>query len=313
MRAWIALTLIAIMATGCRTRPAPVGESVASSYYHSYGFPLSKEEWNSRGQSGKVVSNLKGGSIESISYENGLRHGTAEWTFPYSTIISRSCIYDQGRLTQEIDHYTTGSPKHQVNYLSNQEREVLCWYPDGVPQAKERWRNEELLAGEYYSHDGDTLSVIADGSGKRLEFDGYRPVAEESFSLGLIVVREETYPSKQVSARIPHQEGKIEGVIERFDELGALVMTEQWVGGKRQGLVTEYLNGEKIAEIPYVQGLKQGQEKRFRAGELVETLEWSSGKKLGAHKMYSGGQVIRVEYYYHDIPVSKVAYEKMVL
>jgi antitoxin component YwqK of YwqJK toxin-antitoxin module len=108
-------------------------------------------------------------------------------------------------------------------------------------------------------------------------------------------------------------DGKASGQARYFDAKGELVMSENWVAGQREGDTLEYSHGEMIAQIPYFKGLKQGQEKRYRMGELVETIDWLEGKKFGPHKMFVGNQLVKTEYYYHDVPVSKVAFEKVVL
>lgn len=313
MKSWIILGMLMLTVVGCRARPAPAEESVASTYYHPYGFALSQDEWARRGQSGKVVSSLKGGAVETIGFENGLRHGNCEWTLPYSNIVSRSCVYDHGKLVQDCEHYPNGSPKRQVTYLSHQEREVLAWYPDGVPQAEEHWEGDRLTEGKYLSHEGEVQTCVTGGKGQRFEHEGARLSAKEQYSEGWRLMREEIYPSGQIAVRMHYDEGKQHGDVERFDAKGAVVLREDWVAGQRDGFVIEYLNGDKIAEIPYTQGHKHGQEKRYRTGELIETLEWVDGKKLGPHKMYVNGDVVKIEYYYYDIPVSKVAYEKVVL
>jgi antitoxin component YwqK of YwqJK toxin-antitoxin module len=313
MKKIVSLSLVALLLIGCRAKPAADDVSVASSYYHPYGFSISNQEWLSRGQNGKVVSQLKGGAVQTIHYENGQRHGSAEWTFPYTNLVSNSEEYHHGQLVKQTSHYSSGAPKHQIYFLNSEEQQIMTWYEDGSPQSREKWKNKQLMEAKYIERSGTVESSIDQGSGQRLERDSHFIVAQEEYLNGWLISRTEFFPNKKISAQIHHDKGRVHGTIERYNPQGQLIATESWKLGKREGNVEEFVNGQKMAEIPFVNNLKHGQEKRFREEELVETLEWLEGKKHGPHHMFVNGKSVKVEYYYFDIPVSKVAFENMII
>lgn len=313
MRKIVSLSLIALALMGCRTKPAPSDSSVAITYYHPYGFAVPKEEWVNRGQNGKVVCHLKGGSVQSAHYENGLRHGIAEWTYPYTSIVCRTEEYDHGKLVRQTEHYRSGAPKRQSRQVNAHEREVSVWYEEASPQAQEMWHGERLANAKYMDRTGKVEASVEAGSGERIERESDKIFAKEQYADGQCTLRIEFSPSGQVSAKIPYLNGQMHGVVERFSPQNELIATEDYVEGHREGFVTEFLNNQKVSEIPFTRGMRHGQEKRFRDGQLIETVEWQEGKKYGPHRMIVNGQVVKTEYYYFDIPVSKIAFEKMVL
>jgi antitoxin component YwqK of YwqJK toxin-antitoxin module len=306
---WAALVLLA----GCRAQPLPENQSVANTYFHPYGFSITEKEWVSHGQNGKIVSHLKGGSLETVQYENGKRQGVAEWTFPYSQVIAKTCMYDKDRLVSETMHYSNGTPQRRVEFQEDGLEQITVWYLNASPQAKETWKDKHLLEATYYDEKGAVEASVTSGTGERLEKEDRALMASEKYEAGVRTLKRQMHPNGQLAAEICFVDGKASGQARYFDAKGELVMSENWVAGQREGDTLEYSHGEMIAQIPYVKGLKQGQEKRYRMGELVETIDWLEGKKFGPHKMFVGNQLVKTEYYYHDVPVSKVAFEKVVL
>lgn len=302
-----------ILLAGCRAQPIPQDQSVANTYFHPYGFAMTQQEWVSHGQNGKIVSHLKGGSLETVQYENGKRQGVSEWTFPYSRVVSKSCVYEQDVLVSETTHYANGAPQRRVEYVSGSTEQVTVWYQTGNPQAKETWQNKRLQEATYFDEKGAVESTVTNGQGQRLEKEDRTLMATEQYEAGERVLKRQMHPNGQLAAEIVFQDGKVDGTARYFDTRGDLVLTETWIHGLREGEAVEYSHGEMVAQIPYVKGLKNGQEKRYRMNELVETIEWLEGKKFGPHKMFVNNQMVKAEYYYHDIPVSQVAFENMVL
>lgn len=301
-----------ILLAGCRAQPLPQDQSVANTYFHPYGFAMSQQEWTSHGQNGKIISHLKGGSLETVQYENGKRQGVAEWTYPYSRVVSKSCVYDQDKLISETLHYENGAPQKRTEYASPTQEIVTVWYMTGNPQAKEVWQEGRLQEATYFDEKGAQESVIVEGSGQRLEKIDRVLVACEQYDLGQRVLKKQMHPNGQLAAEIYFQEGKANGQARYLDPKGELVLVETWVDGVKAGEVTEYIHGEVVAQVFYVKGFKHGQEKRYREGDLIETVEWVEGKRFGPHKMFVNNQVVKTEYYYYDIPVSQIAFENMV-
>lgn len=302
-----------IFLAGCRAQPLAQDQSVANTYYHPYGFAMSEKEWVSHGQNGKIVSHLKGGSLETVQYENGKRQGLAEWTFPYSRVVEKSCVYDKDALVSETSHYDNGAPQKRVEFLAEGSQQITVWYQSGSPQAKETWKDKRLLEATYYDEKGAVEASVVSGTGERLEKEDRSLMATEHYEAGVRNLKRQMHPNGQLAAEILFAEGKPSGQARYYDVHGELVMTESWVDGYRQGDTLEYSRGEVVAQVPYTKGLKCGQEKRYRMGELVETMDWVEGKKFGPHHMYVDKQIVKTEYYYYDIPVSKVAFEKMIL
>lgn len=313
MKKSIYVSAALILLVGCRAQPLPQDQSVANTYFHPYGFAMTQQEWVSHGQNGKIVSYLKGGSLETIQYENGKKQGVAEWTYPYSGVVSKSCVYEEDRLLSETFHYENGAPQKRTEYISPSKESVMVWYMLGNPQAKETWQEGKLIEATYFDEQGSQESAVVSGRGERLEKFDRVLVAKEEYEEGTLTSRRQMHPNGQMASEVFFQQGKAEGIVKTFDPKGSLVLTETWAAGIKSGQRCEYVHGEMVSDVNYLRGLKQGQEKRYRQGQLVETIDWVEGKKFGPHKMYVNNEVVKTEYYYYDIPVSKMAFENMVL
>ncbi len=74
MKSKIAVLAVATLLAGCQSAPRP-DAPVDEVYVHRYGVTLPQEDWESRGQCGKVVSTLKDGVVVSRNYEAGVLEG----------------------------------------------------------------------------------------------------------------------------------------------------------------------------------------------------------------------------------------------
>jgi antitoxin component YwqK of YwqJK toxin-antitoxin module len=87
---------------------------------------------------------------------------------------------------------------------------------------------------------------------------------------------------------------------------------EEWSEDHQEGVTVVYQNGEKIAEVPYLNGIKNGVEERFKDGRfLVEEVNWKAGKKHGPCYSYVGEDTL-ITWYYEGQEVSKRQYDRLV-
>src|SRR5688572_25453518 len=103
IRSRILLSALPVLLAGCFSSDSgnPI---VSQTFHHKYGFDVTAQEWKERAQDGQIISVLKDGVKVSRSYENGVLHGPTTYSFPHSTVIEKTEIYDQGTLLKEIVH-----------------------------------------------------------------------------------------------------------------------------------------------------------------------------------------------------------------
>jgi len=78
------IPLCNVLLIKCQTSNKDKNDNVVSQrYIHKYGYDVSKEEWESTGYPGQVVTTLRNGVTLTSSYENGVLHGPTTYTFPH--------------------------------------------------------------------------------------------------------------------------------------------------------------------------------------------------------------------------------------
>lgn len=298
------LGVFPFMLSSCRS-PSMVEQSVAEQYFHRYGFEMSKEEFCAKGSSGKVVSHLRDGRVETSEFIEGRLEGVKSISYPYSDIIEKSYEYRDGQLLAEINHYKNGAPKERRDFDASTTK-VLAWYPNGSPQAKESWEGQELKEATYYDDRHEVLAQVVDGNGNRLEFDLYgRICTKEQYQDGWVTYRETYYPNGALKSNVSYKANMPEGLANYYDLQGKILRKENWKDGHLHGEVIEFEDERPVIVHSYVYGRKDGIESRYRGDELVETWEWRDGKRHGDHHIYVDGVLVRTEYFYEDVMVSK--------
>lgn len=302
------LTATVVLLGGCAPK-LPQGV-LKEDYIHKYGVAMSKKEWNDRGNSGKVISTLENGATVTKTYEKDTLHGTSTITFPHSLTIEKTEIYDQGKLTHKIEHFTSGIPMWEEQLLPNGKSLITTWYEDGTPQSYEEYDKKLLNKGEYYSSKNEVESRVQQQEGTRIHRDAYgNLLSKDLIKDGEITLRTTYHPNGDPKTITSYINGL--PTHKKTFWLGGQPNTiEQWHEGEQSGITIVFQNGEKRAEIPYVHGKKHGAEKRFRENEiLAEELYWENDKKHGPARTHINGK-ISTKWYLQDKLVSKLIFDE---
>jgi antitoxin component YwqK of YwqJK toxin-antitoxin module len=282
------LMILASLAS-CQSGRGPCDEVVCETV-HRYGVPLDPQDWSERGQNGQVVSMRKDGVTVTRSYEDGILHGDCTYTFPHCDVIQQREVYNQGTLTQAIDHYPSGLPRRQMAYESPQKQSTVVWYESGSPQARELHVNGELVQGEYYNDNHQVESRVDDSNGFKTQRDGLgRLEAVDTIENGKKILSTTFHPNRTPAAVTSYVGGAVEGERRTFLPGGEPATIEQWSGNVQHGNTTVYVQGEKRADVPYVNGVKHGVEKRYRGEAIAQEINWVKGEQHGPSYTYMGG------------------------
>lgn len=305
-----AITLIALTACARNNPPNYIGV-VEETYVHKYGVNVPSEDWKERGQEGQVISTLKNGAIVTKNYVKGRLEGESTITFPYSKYIQKTEIYRSNVLVAERNHYSSGVPMEEIHFAPNGARTRLAWYESGSPMSFEEFDVEGQLAkGEYYDGNHSPDSQVVDYAGIRTMRDRYGILlSRDTIQRGSMVERVIYHPTGVPKEVIPYEQGIVSGKYKKFLPDGEPQSIEEWNDGRQQGLTIVFENGEKIAEVTYVDGAKSGLERRFREGsQLIQEINWKNNQWHGQCTTYVG-KVPQVEWYFRGEPVTRGNFE----
>ena len=114
------------------------------------------------------------------------------------------------------------------------------------------------------------------------------------------------YSNGRLSCRSVFIDGKREGTMKIFDEMGNIRALKGFKDGLEEGLHTYfYLGGKLKSELPYVKGLLEGSVQLYYSnGALMRKVTYHKGKKQGFDILYNaaGKSMLQAEYR-HDIPL----------
>jgi len=302
----------AVLMTGCRTHSQYHHDVVKETYFHKYGVPVAKADWENQGKDGQIVSLRKDGVTISASYSKGILDGPTSYSFPNSSTIQRVETYSNAQLVARRENYLSGVPVKEEIYENNALTQLTRWYEDGTPQATEYYQNTFMVSGEYRTPLNVVESRVVDGHGTRIVRSNEGDLLSKDIVKNGQMIERVTYFSNGDPATVaPFQSGVIHGTRLTFLQGGLPNTVEQWVQGIQEGTTIVYQNGEKFAEVPYSNGYKNGIERRFRDGELlVEEVTWKDNAKHGQRKVYVGGET-QIEWYHNNELVSRTTYERM--
>ena len=283
-------------------------------YMHKYGVAVPADYWQSSGEDGAVVSTLSDGVVVTHSYAAGKLDGETQYSYPHSSQMQKSEVYQQGDLVKETEFYFDGTPKKETKYNTpeNGQTTITTWYLSATPRSIERYNGDLLLSGEYFSASNQRDALVDDSQGTRLLRDDYgQLLSTDTIKDGQLLLRATYYPSGSPRETIPYKNGVVEGTKRTFNPAGDPNTVEEWVGGAQEGLTTVYQHGDKSAEVHYVNGEKQGLETRYRDGKTkTQEINWSAGLQHGQTTTFVG-EVIKTEWYYKGKPTSKADYDYM--
>src|SRR6267154_4884075 len=90
----IFFSLLGILTFGCHNSNRENEEVISKRYIHKYGYDVSKEEWESTGYPGQVITSLRNGVTITASYEDNFLHGPTTHTYPYSQTMESLSTYE---------------------------------------------------------------------------------------------------------------------------------------------------------------------------------------------------------------------------
>lgn len=286
-------------------------EIVKTTYYHSYGPEVDREEWKAQGASGEVVETLKNGVEVRREYENGVLHGTSSWTFPYKKVIERTEEYVQGKRTLSGRNYENGSPEVEEEWEPGDKRIVHAWYTDGAPRLLEEYQRGRLAEGKYFTLEGDLEGSVTLGNGSRVERScGGVLSTKEEIRSGDVMKRESYCPNGQLREVVLFQGNKRHGECRRYAENGQTVAIENWTFGALDGVQTYFEGGLPARQVSYLLGKREGMEVHFRPGteEVIEEISWHNDERHGVSKTYVASRPM-TEWYWKGGKVTEAQYK----
>lgn len=301
----------ALLVVGCQEQRYYEPEDVVQeNYVHKYGVDVPQEDWNSRGQSGKVVSTLKNGVVVEKTYDNGVLEGQCTYTFPHSSQIETYETYERGNCVRQLTNYSSGAPKQQTIFGVRGTKQVTTWFDGGNPQAVEEYKKDVVVNGQYFNRQNQLESQVDNGDGIRTMRDRYGQLnASDTMQGGVTVSRTVFHPNGLPSEILPFNDGVVEGVRRTFNPDGSPATVETWSDGVQHGQTVEFHNGEKSAEVTYYNGAKHGTEVRYRDGsERISESQYVNGQKHGQSNTYVGDNA-KTEWYFQDRLVSKKEFD----
>lgn len=309
----LVIALSALTLIGCQNSSSDQNEEVVSKrYIHKYGYDVSKEEWESTGYPGQVITTLRNGVTVTSNYEDGTLHGPTTYTFPHSHTIESLNHYERGNLVKKTTYDLRSIPQKEEVFLSPSHVKVTKWYQKGTPMSIEEYHNQELLNGEYYSERNETEHRVTKGSGVRITRDQHEQmVAKETLEGGYPSLRETFHPHGIPHTVIPLLGGQVHGEKKVFAPSGEPISVESYHHNVLDGISTYFQNGCRYLEIEYRNGQKDGVERHFIDGEtVVEETQWMDGQKHGPSVVFFDG-MSRTRFYYNDQAVSKERYREL--
>lgn len=303
---------LAATLTACASREN--SDVVGETYYHKYGVVVPSEYWKQSGADGGVVTTMADGVVVTRNYAGGQLGGETTYTYPHSSQIQKSEIYQQGILVDETEFFFDGTPKVETKYNSPDAGlyTVSTWYLNGTPRSIEQFQGDHLYSGQYFTTLNQRDSVVEDFNGTRLMRDDYgQLLSTDTIQDGELALRVTYYPSGTPRETIPYRNGVVEGTKRTFNPSGDPCTVEQWASGAQNGMTTLYQHGERCGEVPYVNGDKQGEEVKYRDGEIVvQKINWSAGKMHGPCVTYVG-DVVKTDWYFKGKLTTKADFDYM--
>ncbi|WP_194848340.1 toxin-antitoxin system YwqK family antitoxin [Candidatus Neptunochlamydia vexilliferae] len=313
MKRLLLLASSGLLMFGCQNSSKDQNENVVSKrYIHKYGYDVSKEEWESTGYPGQVITTLRNGVTVTSSYEDGRLHGPTTYTYPHSNTNESESIYERGNLVKKTSYDIRGIPQKEEVFLSPSHVKLTKWFQSGTPMSVEEYHNEELLEGEYYNKRNEAEHRVIKGTGTRTIRDEHENVIlQEKMEGGFTVLRETFHPHGIPHTVLPLSGGLVHGEKKVFAPSGEPISVETYERDLLHGRATYYQNGCRYLEINYYQGRKDGTERHFVDGEtVVEETEWMDGQKHGPSIVFFDG-MSRTRYYYNDQLVTKEKYREL--
>lgn len=283
---------------------------VSQKFVHKYGFDLSETEWQKRSKSGISITTLENGVTLTKTYNDNVLHGPTTYSYPNSSIIERTLIYDNNTLVKQTFNDKNSIPYKQEVYEPVSKKIITLWDKSGVPISIEEYEGEELIDGKYFRPDNELEASIENGSGYRFKRDREGELLyKEKFENGMLLNRTTYHSNGKVKSTMSFKNYVLHGDQINYTPSGQVLMTMTWKDGNLDGTHLIYEKGTKIAEIPYNNGLKNGIERHFdTSGQLVSETHWELDKKHGSERVYKDNDT-EIKWFYKGKAVSIKRFE----
>lgn len=261
---------------------------VDETYHHKYGFEVAPDEWQSRGEHGQKVTVLNNGVTSVQNYHFGELDGESTFSFPYSSVVERVQTFSKGSLVADETRYLGNTPKKRLELLGNGKKRITHWYENGAPERIEELEGDKIITGNYYNLSHQSESQVVQGNGSRTNRDVFgQLLSRDTIENGEMIERMSFWPNGTPKEMLPYKGSIVHGLRRTFYIGGEPNTVEQWQDGVQTGITVVYQNGEKYAEVPYLNGTKSGLEKRYRDGtQLFEEISWVDGQEKGPSRTY---------------------------
>lgn len=304
---------IAVSTVGCSNKQNEchqIDDCLDKAYVHKYGVRVRPDYWEEKGQNGQVISFMRDGVTVTQCYNAGELHGECTYTYPNSRRVCKSEIYDCNTLKKENQFYHSGVPHQSTEWTGPECYTVTCWYECGTPRCVEKFEDGRLLFGEYYTKGHHKDSWIYNGEGERMTRDQHGNfICKDDFIGGELAMRTYYYPGGGPREITCFMDGVIHGERKTFYPGGDPCSIESWENGHQNGTSVIFQNGERYAEIPYLDGRKNGIERRYADGSnLSQEITWFENQMHGPTCTYLGDSV-QTDWFYKGRLTTRTNFE----
>lgn len=307
----IASALLSVVLFSCNKQNQQGCLVIKEKYVHEYGLEVDENEWKDHGKNGEIISTLDNGVTVKKHYLDGILDGEVSYSFPHSEKIERIEHYTNGDLIKIVIHDELGNSSHETAFSNEGFQIVTTWYESGNPKSKEIYQNGLLIDGEYYNFENQLESRVKDGEGNRPRRSGLGElIATDTLENGNVISSSEYFHDGSLKVLTPYANNQIHGKKKFFKIGGEPELIENWKLGVQEGISIAYKNGEKYAEIPFLNGKKDGIEKRYKEGSIViEEVSWKNGNLHGPAITYVDGIISKTIWYYQNKLVPKATFD----
>ena len=177
--------------------------------------------------------------------------------------------------------YELTDGKGEITELTDKELIFKGNYENGEKNGK----GKEYQYDQVMMFDGEYLN------GKRWNGKVYNDIGKVICELkdGKGIIKE--YENDTLLFEAKFINGELNGKIKEFDEEGKLIIEEEYKDGKKNGICTEYYDGEKSSEIEYLYDYKL-KGKEYIQGRLEYEGEYYDNKKWNGKGYDENGNII---------------------
>jgi antitoxin component YwqK of YwqJK toxin-antitoxin module len=257
------------------------------SYFSNIGEIVKKLSFKQNQLNGICEFYEKGFLVGKQSFVNGEREGCT-WKYMHNGQLYEMSTFSKNKLNglREIYHYD--GEKEEVYYKNgykngNYRRYFLNKY-------KQNEKQNIRISGRYKND-------LQDGLFKIYERDGEKKYLKKSvnYKNDLLHGMEIKYfpLTDQIQESSNYHNGKLSGLRELFCQPDPhhLFSTENYINGKYEGEVCEYLDGSLSSKCDYKNGLRDGEYLRFESGCIVQKGNYCLGERIGYWSDSEGGGV----------------------